>query len=236
MACVDAIWRVHIQNKQLQTVQGGILDLFKILRPKDSRKLATKPTYRMLNDGFHHLLEAEILVCWEKVSDSLDVQTFVDGAPTWQEICTLSKQIRDIYLARASFEALRANDSQSLARDYLEENKMLFRHDAMLYCVLVHAMNTGAVGVMEDLLWLWVPIFHGCGKHKYTAHLSKFMRNLRDVYPPCLSQVVRMHWLCNPTGAEDGFRGIDWLVERNNLYTKVTWDSEQVYHDNLLTL
>jgi len=30
------------------------------------------------------------------------------------------------------------------------------------------------------------------------------------------------NWLCNPTGKVDGFRGYDWLMERNNLYTKVT--------------
>ena len=31
------------------------------------------------------------------------------------------------------------------------------------------------------------------------------------------------NWLVNPTGKEDGFRGVDWLVELNNLYTKVIY-------------
>jgi hypothetical protein len=31
-----------------------------------------------------------------------------------------------------------------------------------------------------------------------------------------------MNILCNPTGKKDGFRGIDWLVEHNNLYIKVS--------------
>ena len=98
---------------------------------------------------------------------------------------------------------------------------MLFRRDGMWYCMLAHAMNTGQVGTMEDLLWLWVPMFQGCGKHKYAAHLGKFLRDLRSVYPPRLSHVIRLHWLCNPTGTAEGFSGVDWLVERNNLYTKV---------------
>ncbi|KAF8331613.1 uncharacterized protein EI90DRAFT_2885346, partial [Cantharellus anzutake] len=34
------------------------------------------------------------------------------------------------------------------------------------------------------------------------------------------AQVIRSHWVCNPSGRPDGFRGVDWLVERNNLYTK----------------
>ena len=33
-----------------------------------------------------------------------------------------------------------------------------------------------------------------------------------------------MNWLCNPTGHPDCFRAVDWVVERNNLYTKVRSD------------
>jgi hypothetical protein len=31
-----------------------------------------------------------------------------------------------------------------------------------------------------------------------------------------------MNALCNPTGRANAFRPVDWLVERNNLYTKVS--------------
>jgi hypothetical protein len=31
-----------------------------------------------------------------------------------------------------------------------------------------------------------------------------------------------MNMLCNPTGKPNAFRPVDWLVERNNLYTKVS--------------
>src|SRR6266571_3470043 len=31
-----------------------------------------------------------------------------------------------------------------------------------------------------------------------------------------------MNMLCNPTGKPNAFQPIDWLVERNNLYTKVS--------------
>ncbi|KAG1739267.1 hypothetical protein EDB19DRAFT_1635903, partial [Suillus lakei] len=33
--------------------------------------------------------------------------------------------------------------------------------------------------------------------------------------------IVRMNLLCNPTGKPFAFRAVDWVVERNNLYTKV---------------
>lgn len=32
-----------------------------------------------------------------------------------------------------------------------------------------------------------------------------------------------MNWLCNPSGRANGFRGVDWLQERNNLFTKVIY-------------
>ena len=36
------------------------------------------------------------------------------------------------------------------------------------------------------------------------------------------SHIIRMNALCNPTGRPNAFRPVDWLVERNNLYTKVS--------------
>jgi hypothetical protein len=35
--------------------------------------------------------------------------------------------------------------------------------------------------------------------------------------------VIKNNWLVNPTGKPNGFRGVDWLVERNNLFTKVIY-------------
>ncbi|KAG1785763.1 uncharacterized protein HD556DRAFT_1249371, partial [Suillus plorans] len=34
-------------------------------------------------------------------------------------------------------------------------------------------------------------------------------------------RIIRLNLLCNPTGKPNAFRAVDWLVERNNLYTKV---------------
>ncbi len=90
-----------------------------------------------------------------------------------------------------------------------------------MYILLAQALNNGAIGLMRDLLWVWVLMFHTCGKHKYATHLSKFLQDLQDTYPARLSHTIEMHWLCNPTGTPEGFRGVDWWVELNNLYTKV---------------
>lgn len=39
----------------------------------------------------------------------------------------------------------------------------------------------------------------------------------------CNSHTIHMNWLVNPTGKPDGFRAVDWVVELNNLYTKVIY-------------
>src|SRR5260370_40514053 len=62
MAAVDAIWRVYLHNKKLQVSPGGIYDQFKVLQPKNSSKLATSPTYHMLNAEIIHLVHSHILV------------------------------------------------------------------------------------------------------------------------------------------------------------------------------
>lgn len=36
-----------------------------------------------------------------------------------------------------------------------------------------------------------------------------------------LSRAIRLHMLVNPTGKPHAFRGVDWVVELMNLFTKV---------------
>src|SRR5260370_2695830 len=64
MAVVDAIWRIHIRGEALCSNEGGTYKLFEYLHPRDSTKLGTNPTYRMLNDGIQHLIKQHLIVCW----------------------------------------------------------------------------------------------------------------------------------------------------------------------------
>ena len=218
MAAVDAIWRAHISGHALRSNEGGTYQLFQTLRPRDFGKLNSNPSYRMLNDGITHLVKAHVTVCWEQtVGYNLD--EFAKTEPTWDTIDDLGHQIFNEHFAGKDFNDLR--DLPDSDRDRKRENQMLFNRDGLLYVLLVLASNTGAVGLMKDLLWAWVPMFRACGKHKYAIHLSKFLRDLRDMYPSRLGRTIEMHWLCNPSGTPEGFRGVDWWVELNNLYTKV---------------
>jgi hypothetical protein len=44
-----------------------------------------------------------------------------------------------------------------------------------------------------------------------------------------------MNILCNPTGKKDGFRAIDWVVEHNNLYIKVSTIRDSIGRDVFAT-
>lgn len=37
-----------------------------------------------------------------------------------------------------------------------------------------------------------------------------------------ISKAIRLNVLKNPTGKKGRFRAVDWIVEHNNLYTKVS--------------
>src|SRR5260221_8302637 len=225
MAAVDAVWRLHIRGEALHLNEGGTYKLFEFLCPNNSMKLGTNPTYHMLNDGFQHLVKAHLRVYWEEVTGEKDLHKFGERKPVWDKIESLAQKILNQHIGGKTL-----GHFQELAKtkhDMKHENQMLFNQDASLYSLLAIASSTGAMGLMKDLLWLWVPMFLACGKHKYAMHLLKFLQDLCDTYLERLSHIIQMHWLCNPKGTPDGFRGVDWWVELNNLYTKVHQDCAQ---------
>jgi len=117
-------------------------------------------------------------------------------------------------------QATPTSDLVHKGSDDLFMNSCMFLHDALLYWTLALAMQYGAIGLVEDTVTYWIPIFKSTRKHKYAAHMNCFLTRLRAL-PPCLAQAIRLNWMCNPGGRHDGFCAIDWLVELNNLYTKV---------------
>jgi hypothetical protein len=67
---------------------------------------------------------------------------------------------------------------------------------------------------------LWVYLWRQTKKHKHARHFTQFLVQLDHGWPPRQAEIIREQWLVNPTGKGDGFRGVDWLVERNNFMHK----------------
>ncbi|KAG2109297.1 uncharacterized protein F5147DRAFT_576122 [Suillus discolor] len=226
MACADALWHTWIQPQAGRTDVNSLWQHVGILRPHESGKFASKPGFRwMHHDVLHHDLWASILDCWlveaqtrNSTWDSLEV--FAKCAPSWELIVEMSESIINKFVANTTtLMNLRQRPRQE--RDQRFENQVLRNRNELLYVDLCHAMNSGDIGQVEASFLSWIYIFKATKKHKYAYHTARFMVQMRYIYPEDLQQLIRLNWLCNLTGKAFKFRPVDWLVERNNLYTKV---------------
>ncbi|KAI9457457.1 hypothetical protein BJY52DRAFT_1120356 [Lactarius psammicola] len=246
MACVDTLWRTYL----LQEGRGDLNSTYQhvgILRLRETGIMTTKPGFRQMHDVVHHELHATILECWwREVSarnpgnmESLEV--FAESKPDWDLVVKISEDIVWKYVAIGE-DISQSHTRPDDERDQQFENQTLQNRDYLLYVDLCNAINLGDIGRVEASFLPWIYIFSATGKHKYTSQLARFMTNLHEVYPPALRQasyvqkrvvqdahlrnhsnIVRMNLLCNLTGRPNAFHPVDWLVERNNLYTKVIY-------------
>ncbi|PPQ97757.1 hypothetical protein CVT26_001805 [Gymnopilus dilepis] len=227
MAAADAIWRTWVQPSEARTDPNSLFEHVGILRPKETGKFVSKPGFRRMHDVIHHDIWAAMLDCWRleamaRNSAWKSLEDFAKAKPNWELIVDMSEAIVRKYVATLptiSKERKKATED----RDQIFENQIIRNRDELLYLELSHAMNAGDIGRVEATFLPWIYMFRATGKHKYSTHMLQFMFNLRHVYSADLAQLIRMNWLCNPTGKPHKFRGVDWMVERNNLYTKVIY-------------
>src|SRR6185295_970894 len=111
-------------------------------------------------------------------------------------------------------------DEMGLELDMVQDQLRMFNRDGLLYLATTRASHYGDIQRVEELLPLWVYIWRHTKKHKYATHTTRFLTYLDEGWPAKLSEIVRQNWLVNPTGKPDGFRGVDWVVERNNYMHK----------------
>ena len=109
-----------------------------------------------------------------------------------------------------------SRNKQTAGCDEQFENALLLNWYFLLYEELHHAMNAGDVGRVETCLRTWIFIFKATVKHKYAAHLTKYLIDVHYTFPAGLQKAIRYHTLVNPTGKPHHFRAVDWCVELNN--------------------
>ncbi|KIJ09266.1 hypothetical protein PAXINDRAFT_87711 [Paxillus involutus ATCC 200175] len=245
MACADALWRIWVQPKGCRNDVNVFYQHIGILRPREDNKFATKPGFRRMHDVIHHDLWASILNCWEVEASKQNsawnsLEAFAKSKPSWEVIVEMSEAIVKKYVATTS-NLSEARGRSLKERDKHFENQALRNRDELLYVDLCHAMNGGDVGHVEASLLSWIYIFKVTGKHKYAYQMTHFKVYMRHIYTDSLRQIIRLNWLCNPTGKVFKFRAVDWLVERNNLYTKVifagkgsNWTIDHIVKESLL--
>lgn len=229
MACADALWRIFIEKDGADLRDPtSIMAFISILYSNQSARIAAnKCSFQTLDNCFVQCGTADRLECWRayihrKWPNCDTLQKYANREPSLDEILSILRRLASEY----SSSALKIEDFQELDlkdRDLQHEN-MLIRIDyLLLYEELAYAIRCGDVGRIETCLCRWIPIFKGTGKHKYASMLLEFLHDVHFVYPPPLKKAVRYNWLCNPKGKPMGFRGVDWLLELNNLLTKVIY-------------
>ncbi|KAG8989616.1 hypothetical protein FRB90_002167, partial [Tulasnella sp. 427] len=226
MACADAIWRAHIASskptKSRSSHSKSIFHMCSIIRPKETSKLASNPGFRLTHNVINHLLLATISEAWKVEVEARTGASIEEWIPeTWTDVIHISNEIVRKYVAQVVYNP--TTNAKSASGDMVTDAIKLWNRDALLYVMTSHAANTGDVGRLEELLLLWIYMWKGTGKHRYAAHLARFLIYLRKGWEPSLAEAIRMNWLVNPLGKPDGFRGADWVVERNNLRHKRTY-------------
>ena len=228
MACADALWRMFIAPPGVQKEKASMLAFIDLFYPKLKSKIITnKAGFRVMNDCFTRVGAADRLECLrllvqERWPECDDLDDFAGLEPTLEDFeYIVHKAAKKFGSSSTAREDYRFEDEKN--RDHQYENLLIRIDYILLYEELAYSIRCGDVGRIETCLRRWIPIFRATGKHKYASHLLEFMVDVHFVYPESLRKAVRYNWLCNPTGTPMGFRGVDWLLELENLYTKVIY-------------
>ncbi|KAI0310052.1 hypothetical protein OF83DRAFT_920825 [Amylostereum chailletii] len=220
MACADAIWRAFIKPVESRTDHSSTTFHGGLLRPHDSGRIVSNPGFRRMhdliqNDGIVRRLDC----CREEILRTKNIaslEAWAETKPTWDDVLELSASVVKGYVANGRTQ----HDKNPKTVDVDFENSQIRHESYLLYEEITYAMNIGDIGRLEEAQVSWIFIFKGTGKNKYANQMLKFLLEVHFLYPPGLRRAVRLNWMCNPRGQPGAFRGVDWLVERNNLYTK----------------
>jgi len=214
MACGDAVWRMFFESKMARKGPNSLYSQACAVRPFDSARITQKYNFRLMHDLIHQCGWARVLECWHvevmrRKPSCTNLDIYAQMKPPWEELVEISIYLATNYLDKPHVDDLEfQNNSITLAR-------------LLQYIELAHAMKHSDIGRVEATFPHWTFVFKSVRKHKYAAYLIKLMIDFKHVYPEPLKHAIRMNWLVNPTGEKDGFRGVDWVVELMNLYTKV---------------
>lgn len=195
MAAADATWRnlVHaIKLKKLDPT--SFMTLVGVLRPNETGKLGSSPTFRQQHDCIRHVLIALILDAWRvEVARWLKgkyttLEEFAASKPSPWDLNEIANRVAKEYIAGEGRYAEREDTyaertRASAARDQQRENVKLMLQQLLLYEELSYAMNAGDIGRIETLYPAWIQIFFATGKHKYANRMLQYMHNLYNVYP-----------------------------------------------------
>jgi len=214
------------------------------LHPKETGIIASKPGFHWMHQVIGHVGICRHLDCWRMEAlqwnaEHTTLELFAQSKPSFKLLQEMADCIMRKYVAGGRMQRLRAQPEAQ--RDAQYENSLLLNKYCLLYEEISHTMNTGDIRRVEACLVPWIFIFKATGKHKYAAHMLRFLRDVHFLYHAGLKwgiqlasgchcncwtlngrHAVQYSILVNPTGKAGKFHVVDWCIELNNLYTKVS--------------
>jgi hypothetical protein len=192
MACADALWRIFIQPNDAQVDDTCLMRDVSKLRPKETGIIGSKPGFRRMHQVIGHIGICRRLDCWRlevarQNPEHATLEQFAASKPAFEDLEEIASWLAMHYIANNSLTRLRCQPI--VQRDQQHENALLLNKYCLLYEELSYAMNHGDIARVETCLVTWIFIFRATGKHKYAAHMTKFLTNVHFVYPVGLKYV-----------------------------------------------
>ncbi|EMD31852.1 hypothetical protein CERSUDRAFT_59448 [Gelatoporia subvermispora B] len=185
MACAEAVWKLCIVPKAARADKTCLMAEVAAIRPKETRKVISKPGFRRMHEIIQHVGIVSRLDCWRvEVKRRYSVNSLENWAktkPTWEILKDIAKTLVKDYVAGSDLKRQRSEPRER--RDEQRENAMVRQQLYMYYEEISGAMNAGDIGCVEQCFLPWILVFKGCGKHKYATHMLRILHNLYFVYP-----------------------------------------------------
>lgn len=224
MACADAVWRAFIKSPSARLDPTCLMQDVAKLRPNQTGAIGSNPGFRRMHQVITQSGICRRLDCWRVEvmrQKNMTLDKFAASKPSLDELKKLADYLALNYISGTRLDRDRNTEPIDL-RDRQYENSLLLNRYCLLYEELSYAMNTGDIGRVETCLASWILVFKAVKKHKYAAHISRYLSDVHFLYPVGLKKAVRYHILVNPGGKEGKHRAVDWCVELDNLLTKVS--------------
>lgn len=172
---------LHKQYLMTSSAIGSLRQAFDVLHRKGLVVQSTKgPFWHNLDEAIHHIAEAHFRACWLRVGNVTDLKDLKQKKP--DELKAMSMRILEKHASQRALVDMQ--DSRTAEeQDLVQIQWTLWNKDVLPYIELRHAVRTGDVGRMEDLLPLMAFRFSGGGNTNYLTEILELFQGLNQEWP-----------------------------------------------------
>ncbi|PPR02988.1 hypothetical protein CVT24_012182, partial [Panaeolus cyanescens] len=221
MADMHGFFVTHWGKPQCGTRNPGSLNYHNTLLRHLPITVTSLPNFRTCRDLVFVSLYARVLHCLLQVSGYPSLSVYVKRVDSWDTLERHAQDILSKYANPSLCHELRQNRIDDEASgDMVFENAVLFLRDALISREFTDSIKSGDSGRVLLVLKLWAYAFRGSGRTKYAHEMLMLIHNIKNVWPPKITEIVLNNWLLNPTGKANSFVEVDLVQEHMNFWIK----------------